>query len=95
MLAKQRLRSAACSTSGIVRFLLLDMPPGPDGVSDITEWSILGGLGAGVLVSGIRRRSKQPTIVVKGAKEAEPNSWQQARDACEARGATLKLEVAH
>jgi hypothetical protein len=95
MLTKQSLRSAARFFPGMVTLLVLDTPPGPDGVSDITEWNIPGGLGAGVLVSGIRRRSEQPTIVVKGAKDVEPSSWQLAGDACEAKGVTLKLEIAY
>jgi hypothetical protein len=58
MLTKQRLRSAARFFPGTVTLLVLDTPPGPEGVSDITEWNIPDGLGlgVGVLVLGIRRR---------------------------------------
>jgi hypothetical protein len=66
MLTKQSLRRVNGFLPAKLMVLVLDTPPGADGVSDVSEWEIPDGLSAGVLVSGIRRRSEQPTIVAAG-----------------------------
>jgi hypothetical protein len=95
MLTKQNLKRAGHSIPATITLLVLDTPPGVDGISDVSEWDIPGGLDMGVLLSGIRRKSEHPTIVVKSAKDVEPVSWQLAMEACERKGVVLRLEVVY
>jgi hypothetical protein len=95
LLTKQSLKTGANFLPATINLLVLDTPPGPDGVSDIKEWNIPGGLVAGVLTSGIRRKADQPRIIVKGSSMVDPISWGLASEACQKHGVLFELEGAY
>jgi hypothetical protein len=71
--------------------LVLDTPPGEDGMSAIAPWGVPAALANGIFAAQ-RRRATSVRLVVRGAENVEPIAWESALIACKAHGISLELE---
>jgi hypothetical protein len=75
-----------------VHILILNTPPGVDGVSDPSTWQIPAALRAG-LCCPIRRKAEKLRIVIRGYVNVNKMAWEEAKQACTARDIELVLDV--
>lgn len=94
LLTKQSLKVPGMSLQNAVQVLVLDTPPGVDGLSDISGWEIPVAIRAG-LSCPIRRKSERLNIVVRGSVNIDAVAWHEAEMACVIHDVKLTLQVVY
>lgn len=92
LLTPQSLKIPGLLLVNSVHILVLNTPPGVEGISDPSAWQIPDALRAG-LCCPIRRKAEKLRIVIRGCANVAKLAWEEAKQVCATRDIDLVLDA--